>query len=171
MSFSDFLEGIPEGAYSADTESAIVGPAIRYGLENGLSANAMLRDLQSVGMGVQRSTFLGLVRNERARMAAGQLPADVNLTQIPNAAAIPSVQIGRYGTYASNIRVTYRVASEDGTYHLEERTLSVTSREPISPADAMGIASNIWAEHNANYPNLTIYDLAYMGTVLHAGRV
>lgn len=170
MSFSDFLEGLDTAAYSADTETAIVGPAIRYGLENGLSANQMLSDLRSVGLGVQRQTFLGLVRNERARMAAGQLPASLDLTQIPGANDIPEVAVGKAGTYASNIRVTYRVAAEDGTYHLEERTLSITSRTPVSPADAMGIAGDIWAEHNANYPNLAIYDLAYMGTVLHTGR-
>lgn len=170
MSFSDFLGGISEGAFTADTESAIVGGAIRFGLENGVTGADILRGLQSIGLGVRRQTFYQLLRNERARIAAGDLPVDIGLTQVPGANQIPELSVGRAGAYVTNIRITYRVADGSGEYHLEERTLSVTSREAIAPSEAMGVAQDIWAEHAANYPNLAIFDLAYMGTVLHTGR-
>lgn len=170
MSFAEFLSGIETGAYTADTESAIVGGAIRYGVQNNISGAEILRGLQGAGLGVRRQTFYQLVRNERANIAAGFLPADVSLVEVPGAETIPTVAVGRAGTYVSNIRLTYRVADGAGNYHLEERTLSVTSRSPMAPSDAMQIAQDIWAEHSVNYPNLQIFDLAYMGTVLHTGK-
>lgn len=170
MSFLEFLEGIDTAAYSQTTESAIVGGAIRYGLENNVSGAAMLRGLQEIGLGVRRQTFYQLLRNERANIEAGRIPEDLGLTQVPQAGEIPSVSVGRAGTYLTNIRLTYRVADYGGEYHLEERTLSITSRAPISPADAMGVAQDIWSQHAANYPNLAVYDMAYMGTVLHTGQ-
>lgn len=170
MSFSEFLSGIEEGTFTADTESAIVGGAIRYGLQNNLSGQQILSGLQSINLGVRRQTFYQLLRNERANIAAGILPQSTALTEIPSAAAIPTVSVGRAGTYVTNIRLTYRVATGPGEYHLEERTLSVTSRAPIAPVDAMQVAQDIWAEHAINYPNLSIFDIAYMGTVLHTGK-
>lgn len=170
MSFAEFWQGIKTGAFTADTESAIVGGAIRYGLNNGISGQQILSGLQGVGLGVRRQTFYQLLRNERANVQAGRIPLDATLTTVPDAASIPTVSVGRPGTYLTNIRLTYRVADGPGEYHLEERTLSVTSRSPMAPAQAMQTAQDIWAQHNANYPNLAIYDLAYMGTVLHTGK-
>lgn len=170
MSFAEFWSGIEGEAYTADTESAIVGGAIRYGLQNGVSGQEILSGLQSVGLGVRRQTFYQLVRNERANIAAGLLPRESALTSVPDAASIPTVSVGRAGTYITNVRLTYRVADGTGAYHLEERTISVSSRNPIAPSEAMNVAQNVWAEHSANYPNLAIYDLSYMGTVLHTGK-
>lgn len=170
MSFSDFLEQLPAEAYNADTENAIVGGAIRYGLENGISGSDILRGLQGIGLGVRRQTFYQLVRNERANQQAGRAAIDANLLSVPLESDIPQVAVGRAGTYVTNMRLTYRVGEAGGEYHLEERMMSVTSRAPISPADAMSIVQNVWAEHSANYPNLAIFDLAYTGTVLHTGR-
>lgn len=170
MSFSDFLESLPAEAYNADTENAIVGGAVRYGLENGLSGAEILSGLKSIGLGVRRQTFYQLVRNERANQEAGRRAIDADLLSVPLESDIPQVAQGRPGTYVTNMRLTYRVGDAGGEYHLEERTFSVTSRQPISPADAMSVVQNVWAEHAANYPNLSIFDLAYMGTVLHTGR-
>lgn len=170
MSFADFTAGLNVGAYTADTESAIVGGAIRYGIDNGMSGASILSGLQSLGLGVRRQTFYQLLRNENARIAAGLIPADVTLTEVPTAGQIPNLEVGRAGTYVTNIRMTYRVADGSGDYHLEERTISVTSRAAMAPADAMSIAQNVWAEHASNYPNLSIFDLAYMGTTLHTGK-
>lgn len=170
MSFSDFLEALPAEAYNADTENAIVGGAIRYGIQNEIPAAQILRGLQSINLGVRRQTFYQLVRNERANQEAGRRAIDANLLSVPQESNIPQVAMGRPGTYVTNMRITYRVGDAGGEYHLEERTMSVTSREPIAPADAMSIVQNVWAEHAANYPNLNIFDLAYMGTVLHTGR-
>lgn len=170
MTFSEFLEGLDRAGYGAATQSTIVGGAIRYGLENNVSGAQILRGLQEIGVGVRRQTFYQLLRNERANIEAGRIPTDTGLTQVPQAGEIPAVSVGRAGTYVTNIRLTYRVADYGGEYHLEERTLSVTSRAPIAPSDAMGVAQDIWSQHAANYPNLAIYDMAYMGTVLHTGQ-
>lgn len=170
MSFSDFLSGLDTEAFNADTESAIVGGAIRYGLQNDIAGAEILRGLQSVGLGVRRQTFYQLVRNERANIEAGRTAVDANLMAVPMESDIPQVAVGRAGTYITNIKLTYRVGDAGGLYHLEERTMSVTSRQPIAPADAMNVVGNVWAEHAANYPNLSIFDLAYMGTVKHVGR-
>lgn len=170
MSFSDFIEGLDLSAYNADTESSIVGGAIRYGLQNGLSGAEILRGLQSVNLGVRRQTFFQLVRNERAQQEAGRVAIDAGLTQVPVESNIPQVAIGRPGTYVTNVQLTYRVGDAGGEYHLETRTMGVSSRAPIAPSDAISIVQNVWAEHNANYPNMAIFDLAYTGTVLHTGR-
>jgi hypothetical protein len=171
LSFADFWASIAEGQFTADTESTLVGGAIRYGLQNGLSGQTILGGLQQAGLGVRRQTFYQLLRNERATIAAGLGAVDQRLTELPTATAIKEVSVGRPGTYVTNIRTTYRVASGQGDYHLEQKTISVTSRTAITPQQAMDVAADIWSEHSANYPNQTILDMAYMGTLLHTGKL
>lgn len=170
MSITEFLSGVDLTGFSEGTESAIVGGTIRYGLQNGVSGAEILRGLQAQGLGIRRQTFYQLMRVERANIAAGNIPADLALEQIPLDADIPRVPVGRPGTYLSNVKVTYRVSTGPGSYHLEERTISISSREVISPQQAINVTQDIWSQHQVNYPNLSVYDLAYMGTVLHTGK-
>lgn len=170
MAFADFFAGIAEGQFTADTESTLVGGAIRYGVQNGLSGQTILTGLQQAGLGVRRQTFYQLLRNERANIASGLGAVDQALTSLPEASSISQVAVGRAGTYVTNLRLTYRVGESGGDYHLESRTLSVTSRDVVTPQQAMDIAADIWAEHAANYPNQAIFDMAYMGTQLHTGK-
>ena len=167
--FADFLAGIETEGITAGAEKLVVGGAVRVGLAAGLSANQMLTDLTEAGFGLRRQDFLSLVRSMRAEAAAGLGGESAFATAVPEAGNIGAVAMGRAGTYVTNVRVTYRVSNEEGPYSIEERVISVTSQRPISPADAAGVVQDIWGQHAANYPALTLLDMSYLGTVLHTG--
>lgn len=168
--FGSIVGNITATVGEGSLSPAFQGQIVRAGIDAGLSANQIYNGLRSVGLGARRSSVLALVRNERAKAAAGDLGAQLGFDEAPTAAQVSEVAEGRAGTYVTRLRVTTDMPNELGGRFLQESWWGITSRAPISLAEAQESLMEIMESGQTGVPGATVRSVEYMGTLLHTGR-
>ncbi len=125
---------------------------VRQGLNDGLSGNEMLRQVQAAGLGIQRSSFLQLVGEVRSSASMAERWSTLPLDQVPGPEDIVDWAGGATDTYLHRVYMYVRT-NEAGQLAVERRGVSLLTREPLSPADALAMAQDLYDENadNDNY--------------------
>lgn len=135
------LGGIPNAA-----RSYVRGEAIRYLVSAGHSANSILSQLSSAGLGVRRQQGLQMVAAERERVAsaasAPQLALGSSTGQLLGAAPPENWTNGKY---VHQVTVVYRTHDDEGNLVLHQRTVGLKSTTVLTGEQANAAALNIIA--------------------------
>lgn len=156
MPISDLLGQLLSGGATASDIRGELTNVVRLGLSEGQSANSMLSDLRAAEAGVRRQVFLNTVSTVRAQIAAEGAGAALNIHATPPRESINYVTSGQAGMYRHNVNLTYRSTLEPGVYSVEQTTFTVVSSELLTPAQAMGMARDIFTMHATQYDNQLI---------------
>lgn len=168
--FGEILGGITDTVGEANLSTAFQGQIVRAGIAAGLSGNQIITGLTSAGLGGRRSNLLNLIRNERAKAAAGDLGAPLGFNEVPTAAQVTEVAEGRAGTYVTRLRVTTELPAGGGGTFLQESWWGITSQNPLSLAEAQETLMDVMESGETGVPGATTRSVEYMGTLLHTGR-
>lgn len=168
--FSSILGEITDTVGAGNLSPAFQGQIVRAGIAGGLSGNQIYAGLRSVGLGARRSSVLDLIRNERAKAAAGDIGVGLGFNEAPTAQQIAEVAEGRAGTYVTRLRVTTDMPNELGGRFLQESHWGISSRSPISLAEAQETLMEIMESGETGVPGATVRSVEYQGTLLYTGR-
>jgi hypothetical protein len=144
MAFLEFLSSLGESPLAASGRS-MLAPLVRQGLSEGMSANAMLRELRAAGLGLRRQSFLQLVGEVKGSTERAGAWAGVDLTAMPGADMIQEWHGGQSETYLHRVYAYYR-SREAGDLSVYRKGFSILSRSPMTPAQAIASAADLWGE-------------------------
>lgn len=162
--FGDILAATETGSGAVASENTLV-TLVRTGLNEGMSGNAILQGMQSVGLGLRRQSFYQLVGEVRSSLGAGAWATGVDPNTIPTSENIVSWTGGTAGKYLTRVNVYVRERIGEGEYEVARRGLSFLSNEPISPAQAIQNAQDMPTGMD-NYPSRQTLGYEYNGTYL-----
>jgi hypothetical protein len=168
--FGEILADVQGVVGPAGLDKSYLSSIVRAGVDAGVSANQMLRGLQTTGLGVQRQSFLRLVANTRAQVSEGALADVADVNALPSEMTIVEKAEGRAGTYRTQVVVTYRQKEGDGDYSINDTTFSIGSDTPLTPAEAMAEVQAVWGDDQYAHGDTEIYGLQYGGTIRNTGR-
>lgn len=135
------LGGIPNAA-----RSYVRGEAIRYLTAAGHSANSILSQLSSAGLGIRRQQGLQMIAAERERVAsaasAPQLALGSSTGQLLGTAPPENWTNGKY---VHQVTITYRTRDAEGNYLLHQRTVGLKSTSVLTGEQANAGALDIVA--------------------------
>lgn len=105
----------------------------------------MLSAFREAGGAIRTQSFYQLVGEVSAASAIANRVPEIALDALPPAEAIATWSGGRPGSYLYRVRVYYR-ESEGGVLGVQSTTLNVQTSELVTPADAVAMAQNTWAQ-------------------------
>lgn len=129
---------------------AILGtlPSALIAAQEGMSANAFYRELQSLGMGARRSEVLQVFKMAQSIVARSPDEPFRDITQAPNEGELP-----KWPTKSSNgILQTVSLVYRDRTTGTIARTYWSTKNDvPMSREAAMAAAIDAYSDHAEEY--------------------
>lgn len=167
-----FLEGLEGFQVQALTTGArgLLSSAIRSGIEQGLSANEMLRQFQSYGAGIRRQDFLDIARNVGASMRSEEMAPSYSLYDIPSMGYVPEVEVGNLTGNWHRVDVTFS-ETVDGERTQFTKRIFLRTDEPITVETALNRAYGIFKEQlsSTDYEPRRFLYAQYAGVVRQTG--
>ncbi|MFZ0666191.1 MAG: hypothetical protein WAM97_10575 [Acidimicrobiales bacterium] len=138
---------------------------VSQGLEQGLSANAMLRDFQTAGIGIRRADFLTLVGEVRSAQAGRDVWAGLAGDQIPEEGVFSRWEGGQADTYLYRTTI-YARTGDAGERQIQRLNFDVRTANKITPNEAIQRARNAF-----DAGSITTYgdDQEYLGGEVRGG--
>jgi hypothetical protein len=109
---------------------------VSQGLDEGLSANQMLRNARELGLGIQRQSFLRLVGEVRDSIASGPAWGTFAGDALPSEDAFAEWTGGTPNTFLYRTTVFARNKTDAG-YEVKQLNFDVLSHDIISPDEAI----------------------------------
>jgi hypothetical protein len=143
MSFTDALFDL-QGSF--DSPGAIAygrGALISAGVRQGVSANGILRGLQSLGIGMNRQSGLDTIRAVAGQIAASQTAQALQFDASSGELLTGTPPENWTGQYVHQVTGTFRTRTTSGGYEVSSRTLGIKSSSALSPGEAASAAMDI----------------------------
>ena len=121
------------------------GAVIAAGARAGASANAIMAQLSGTPLGIQRSVGLGIIRELKDQIAAGQSATALGFDTSSGELLLGTPPPNWTGQYNHEVTATFRTKDEEGNWLLSFLTRNITSNEPLSPEEAANAAMDILA--------------------------
>jgi hypothetical protein len=144
---SDFF-GLDPSGWDLTDPGAISyarGAVIAAGARQGASANAIMGQLAGTPLGIQRSVGLGIIREFKDQIAAGQTATALGFDASSGELLLGAPPANWTGQYNHEVTATFRTKDEEGNWMLNFVTRNITSNEPLSPQEAANAAMDILA--------------------------
>ena len=150
MSFGDLLSDLALSGGVPDAGASYTrGVLITQGVRAGESANTIISGMSSLGIGIQRTQALNLIRAEIERQAAGATANQLDLNTPVSELLGAAPPAGFTGQYVHQVAVTYRTRDEEGNYMLGTRTMGIKSQSILTAGEAASAALDIIAQSPA----------------------
>lgn len=135
-----FLEGITDVAGLTRSDLASL---VSQGLRSGLSGNRMLSEAQSLGVGIRRADFLGLVGEVRSAIANESAIAALSMTEVADEALITRWTGGATDTYLHRVSMFVR-EGVPGDKSVVRHDFDILSDHVLTKAEAEQRAQDIF---------------------------
>lgn|SRR5487761_75367 len=123
-------------------------PSALIAAREGVSANALDRQLRELGIGARRSEVLSLYRIAKGIIARSPSGVFEDIRHAPTASEITAWPTKKATGIMQTVALTYR---ERSTGVLSQTWYSVSGTEPITREQAIAMAINAYAEHAEDY--------------------
>ena len=135
-----FLEGIADVAGLTRSDLASL---VSQGLRSGLSGNRMLSEAQSLGVGIRRADFLGLVGEVRSAIANESAISALSMTAVAEEALVTQWTGGATNTYLHRVSMFVR-EGVPGDKSVVRHDFDILSDHILTKAEAQQRAEDIF---------------------------
>jgi len=147
VSFGDLLSDLALSGGVPDAGASYTrGVLITQGVRAGESANTIINGMSSLGIGIQRTQALNLIRAETERQAAGATANQLDLSAPVDQILAGTPPADWTGQYVHQVVVTWRERDEEGNYVIHDRTFGIKSATVLTSGEAQQAALDIIAQ-------------------------
>lgn len=130
------------------------GSIISWGVGQGMSNDAIQRELINARVGISVKQQDPFIAAERVRQGASLSSTQLDINYSSGELVAPEPPVNWTGQYVHQVTFQYRDPNSADPYALHEHTVGVKSTLPLSPYDAINAGYNVLSINNPDSPTI-----------------